>query len=191
MHIQLLSFKILCLSQRLRTIRVLEFKSTAASWNGTLSCLFMSLPLWLAEPYYVVTLLGTAILFVYCMWLAELYHVVPHKLLNTLHRNTRVCNHSRCPRAWNLSQYCFIFYTIQTPVGWLMIANICTSLYTSGVLLSWKTKNEFVFPPPHQIVNTCDLHLVKCTILAHWSYQCRWLASFNNLLNFKIKILKI
>ncbi len=39
-------------------------------------------------------------------------------------------NHSRCPRAWHLSQYHFLFfYTIQTPicyVGCLMIANTWT-----------------------------------------------------------------
>ncbi len=44
MHIQLLSFKIQCLSQWLRTIIVFEFKSTAGSWNVTLSCLFSTLP---------------------------------------------------------------------------------------------------------------------------------------------------
>ncbi len=48
MHIQVLSFKIRCLSQRFRTISVLEFKSTAPSWNVTLSCLYSSL------PYHVV-----------------------------------------------------------------------------------------------------------------------------------------
>ncbi len=40
MHIQLLSFKVRCLSQRFWTIK--EFKSTAASWNATLSCLLSS-----------------------------------------------------------------------------------------------------------------------------------------------------
>ncbi len=54
-HIQLLSFKIQCLSQRFRTINVLEFKSTAASWNVTLSCLFLSLLLSLVEPFHMVT----------------------------------------------------------------------------------------------------------------------------------------
>ncbi len=50
MHIQLLSFKICCLSQRFHTISALEFKSTSASWNVTLSCSFLSLSLWLAQP---------------------------------------------------------------------------------------------------------------------------------------------
>ncbi len=43
MHIQLLSFKIQCLLQRFQTISVPECKSTAASWNVTSSCLFLSL----------------------------------------------------------------------------------------------------------------------------------------------------
>ncbi len=54
MHIQLLSFKIWYLSQRFRTISALEFKSTASSWNVTLSCLFSLWSLWLAEPYHMV-----------------------------------------------------------------------------------------------------------------------------------------
>ncbi len=65
-------------------------------------------------------------------------------------KDMRVANHSCCPVAWNLNQYCFIFYTIQMPicyVGCLVIANTWTyiSPYTSGILLSWKTKNQFVF----------------------------------------------
>ncbi len=50
MHIQLLSFKMQRLSQRFRTISALEFKYTAASWNVSSSCLFLSLLLWLDEP---------------------------------------------------------------------------------------------------------------------------------------------
>ncbi len=47
-HIQLLSLKIRCLSQRFQTTIVLEFKFTAASWNVTLSYLFfvIAVPTW-------------------------------------------------------------------------------------------------------------------------------------------------
>ncbi len=55
-HPTILSFEIRCLSPRFRTISTPEFKSTAASWNVTLSCLFSSFPLWWAEPCHVVAL---------------------------------------------------------------------------------------------------------------------------------------
>ncbi len=57
-----------------------------------------------------------------------------------------------------------LFYTIQTPicyVGCLMIANICTyiSLYIRNTAIVENKKIVGIFPP--QLVNTCDLHLVK------------------------------
>ncbi len=70
--------------------------------------------------------------------------------------------HSRSRAFWNLSQYCFIVYTIQTPicyVGCLMIANICTyiSLYIRKMAIL--VNKKLVCISLHQLVNTCDPHL--------------------------------
>ncbi len=72
----------------------------------------------------------------YCDWLKH-NHVVLQK-------------YSSHPllRSMEFQHIYFIFYTIQMPVccvGCLMVANTWTSPYTSGILLSWKTKNELVF----------------------------------------------
>ncbi len=70
--------------------------------------------------------------------------------------------HSRSPAACNLRQYCFIFYTIQTSIcciHCLIIANICTyiSLYIKNTAIS--VNKKLLCISPHQLVNTCDLHL--------------------------------
>ncbi len=91
--------------------------------------------------------------------LAERYHMVLQKY----------SNHSRSHEACNFSQCCFIFYIIQTPVccvaiGCLMIANIWTyiSLYIRNTAIL--VNKKLVCISPHQLVNTCDLHLVMCAI---------------------------
>ncbi len=89
--------------------------------------------------------------------LAERYHVVLQKYWS----------HSRSLETWNFSQYCFIFYTIHTPVccvGCLMITNIWTyiSLYIRNTAIL--VNKILVCICLHQLVNTCDLHLVKCAI---------------------------
>ncbi len=89
--------------------------------------------------------------------LAERYHVVLQKYLS----------HSRSLEACNLSQYCFIFYTIYTPVccvGCLTIANICTyiSLYIRNTAILVNKKLICISP-----TSACE-HLWplpgKCTI---------------------------
>ncbi len=57
-----------------------------------------------------------------------------------------------CPRAWNLRQYCF-FFLLNTDADANMLCRLYDDRkhmdiylqYTSGILLSWKTKNVFVF----------------------------------------------
>ncbi len=49
------------------------------------------------------------------------------------------------PGAWNLTQCCFIFFTqYATWAVWSQIHGYI-SPYTARILLSWKTKNQFVF----------------------------------------------
>ncbi len=69
---------------------------------------------------------------------------------------------SRSLAAWNLRQYCLIFYTIQTSicsVGCLMIVNICTyiSLCIRNTAIS--VNKTLICISLHQLVNTCELHL--------------------------------
>ncbi len=52
-------------------------------------------------------------------------------------------------------------------------------------------KQKFVCIFLHQIVNTGDLHLVKCAILAHYQYKMPLIGQFISLLNLKIIFLQI
>ncbi len=67
--------------------------------------------------------------------------------------------------------------------GCLMIANI--SSYASLIIRNTAIlENNFFFCiVPHKLVNTCDLHLVKCTIFSKIPVK---MVSFKSLLNFKI-----
>ncbi len=87
----------------------------------------------------------------------------PTEIAELIERRHPSClTHSGSLAAWNLRQYCFIFYTIQTSI-WcidcIVNANICTyiSLYIRNTAIS--VNKIFVCIYPHQLVNTCDLHL--------------------------------
>ncbi len=111
---------------------------------------------------------------------------------------TEILSHSRSIEVWNFSQYCFIFYTIHTPVccvGCLMIANICTyiSLYISNTAIL--VNKKLVCISQHQLVNTCELHLVNCAKCAYDPYKhaSDWsvVADLKSLLNFKVIFLTV
>ncbi len=104
------------------------------------------------------------------------------------------------PRSMAFIIYCFTFYTIQTLVcyvGCLMTANTWTyiSLYIRNTAILENKKSVCIFP--HQLVNTCDLHLhfvnyAKCSHnpskdASDWSV----VADLKTLLNFKVNFLKI
>ncbi len=85
------------------------------------------------------------------VWLAEPYQVVPLKS-------------SAAPKHGIWVNIAYFFYTIQTPlfyVGCLMIANTWTyiSLYVRNTAILENKKSVCIFP--HQLVNTCDLHLLR------------------------------
>ncbi len=103
--------------------------------------------------------------------MAFIYHMVWS--LPSCFRWTRLCvigwtippgstRIERYPVAWNLSPCCFIFFTQYSrqyamyTVWWSQIHGYISS-YTSGILLSWKKKNQCIFS--YQRVNTCDRHL--------------------------------
>ncbi len=110
--------------------------------------------------------------------------------------------HSCFPEAWNLRQYCFIFLH-NTDSNMLCrlfddrkYMDIYISPHTSGILLSWKTKNLFVF----FLINLWTLDpftfthrkLFKLTNRQHLYWVCaNILHSFLSLLNFKVNFLKI
>ncbi len=76
------------------------------------------------------------------------------------------------------------FYTLEIPiyyVGYLMIANICTyiSLYIRNTTISINRK--LVCISQHQLVNTCDLHLVK-SLQYHMVPSWRSLALLPNII---------
>ncbi len=82
-----------------------------------------------------------------------------------------------CDRGWSYEELSYSYAQSDGPkpvcyVGCLMIANI--SSYTS--LITWNTTilecKKLVCIFLHQIVNTGDLHLVKCALLTHCSYRC-------------------
>ncbi len=125
----------------------LHKSNTAWSLMGA-AILFTSLQLRLAEPYQMVQRKLPTYTTWYCrchlvsggpryVWLAEPYHVVPLESNAALKHGIWL----------NVASF---FYIMQTPiyyVGCLIIANtwIYISPYTSGILLSWKTKKQFVF----------------------------------------------
>ncbi len=117
--------------------------------------------------------------------LAEPYHMVPHE-------SSAAPKH----RIWVI--IVSFLNTIQMPichVGCLRIANtwIYISPYTSGILLSWKRKNQFVFfrinlwPSPFWVFKVRNMLHNPSKDAADWSV----VADFKSLLNFKVNFLKI
>ncbi len=108
--------------------------------------------------------MGAGIFFGYCVISWTIYYVIAEHIV---WRYLSRYNHSHCPKEWNLSQYHFIFYTIQTSVWYveyLMITNtwIYLSLYIRNTVILENKKLVSIFS--YQLVNTCDLHLLKCAI---------------------------
>ncbi len=73
-------------------------------------------------------------------------------------------NHSADPKRGMWINIVSFFYTIEMPmyfIGYLMITKICTyiSLSIRNMTISVNKKLVCIFP--HQLENTCDLHLVK------------------------------
>ncbi len=78
--------------------------------------------------------------------------------------------HSRSPTAWNLRQYCFIFYTIEMSIcciDCLVIANICTYICLYIRKTAILVNKKLVCISPHQLVNICDLHLALYIAIPH------------------------
>ncbi len=97
---------------------------------------------------------------------AEIDWTIPHGPTeiaeHIARRHPSWSTHNRSPAAWNLRQYCFIFYTIQTSIcciDCLVIPNICTYISLCIRNMAISVNKKLVCISPHQLVNTCDLHL--------------------------------
>ncbi len=99
------------------------------------------------------------------LWLAEPYHMVPRNC-RTYSTETLKLVYTQ-PLPWSREFewiLLYFFYTIQTAicyVGCLMIANTWTYifLYIRNTAILENKKSVCTFP--HQLVNTCDLHLFR------------------------------
>ncbi len=154
--------------------------------------LFTSLQLRLAEPYHVV------------QEVADVYHMVWS--LPSCFRWTRLCMIGwtiprgstwieRCPEAWNLTQCCFIFSSIQMPicsVGCLMMANTRTYIYLyfrNTVILENKKNSLYFSASTFEHLWASPSNLLNCAKCSHnpskddadWSV----VTHFKSLLYFK------
>ncbi len=143
--------------------------------------LFTSLQLRLAEPYQVVQ----RKLPTYTMWYGHCHLVSggPGYVIGWTipHGSTRI---ECCPEAWNLSQCCFIFLHNTDDNMLCRLFDDCKYMdiyiypYTSGILLSWKTKKslyflasacEHLWPSHLCLVNCAKCEQIPSKYVADWS----------------------